>query len=48
MPNALVGEFTIIDENFTDDLNDNSSRGYTNLARNLETEVCGVLLTFKY
>ncbi|GIY24840.1 low-density lipoprotein receptor-related protein 8 [Caerostris extrusa] len=38
VPNALVGEFTIIDENFTYDLNDNTSRGYMVLANNLETE----------
>ncbi|GFY77649.1 transmembrane protease serine 6 [Trichonephila inaurata madagascariensis] len=39
VPNALVGEFTIIDENFTYDLNDNTSRGYMVLANNLETEL---------
>ncbi|KAG8195700.1 hypothetical protein JTE90_002963 [Oedothorax gibbosus] len=39
VPNALVGEFTMIDENFTDDLNDNTSRGYIDLARNLEAEL---------
>lgn len=38
MPNALVGEFTI-DENFTDDLKDNSSNGYQSLAKFIEREV---------
>ncbi|XP_042895549.1 mucin-3A isoform X3 [Parasteatoda tepidariorum] len=39
VPNALVGEFTIIDENFTDDLNDKSSQYYMTLAHNLEKEL---------
>lgn len=38
VPNALVGEFTI-DENFTDDLKDNSSEGYQSLAKYIEREV---------
>lgn len=38
VPNALVGEFTI-DENFTDDLKDNTSEGYQSLAKYIEREV---------
>lgn len=39
VPNALVGEFTITDENFTEDLYDNSSHGYLSLATHLEAEL---------
>ncbi|XP_035220333.1 uncharacterized protein LOC118193362 isoform X2 [Stegodyphus dumicola] len=39
VPNALIGEFTIINENFTEDLRDNRSQGYMNLAGHLKAEL---------